>query len=26
MDSSNVNSLIGTFKYCFHILNKINDQ
>lgn len=26
MDSSSATSLIGTFKYCFHILNKMNDQ
>lgn len=26
MDSSSASSLIGTFKYCFHILNKMNDK
>ncbi len=26
MDSSNANSSIATFKYCFKILNKLNDN
>lgn len=26
MDSSNQNSSIATFKYCFKILNKLNDN
>lgn len=26
MDSSSTTSLIGTFKYCNHILNKMNDK
>jgi hypothetical protein len=26
MDSSNTNSSIATFKYCFKILNKLNDN
>jgi hypothetical protein len=25
MDSSNATSLVGTFKYCNHILNKFTD-
>lgn len=26
MDSSSTNSVIGTFKFCYHVLNKMNDQ
>ena len=26
MDSSSASSVTGTFKYCFHILNKMNDK
>lgn len=26
MDSSSATCSIGTFKYCFHVLNKMNDK